>query len=161
MALFIRPFWILLCIFWLNSVVFWRNSWFLFYFLKPEIASKHNWIELEDWKQYSKRSDEQRHLAAAFGNFRRSRGRFWELTGPNKYQEDHEYRRTMSTTSTTSTGVPQEQEYHNYHKYHEYRSTTSTTSTKSTGEPRAGCFRFALLSQKNKCIAVRIPTGCI
>ena len=28
MALFIGPFWVLLCIFWLNLVVFWGNSWF-------------------------------------------------------------------------------------------------------------------------------------
>jgi len=30
MALFIGPFWVLLCIFWLNSVVFWGNSWLVF-----------------------------------------------------------------------------------------------------------------------------------
>ena len=30
MALFIGPFWVLLCIFWLNSVVFWGNSWLRF-----------------------------------------------------------------------------------------------------------------------------------
>ena len=74
-------------------------------------------LNTEDTKQYSTRSDEQRHLAAAFGNFRRSRGRFWELTGLNKYQEYHEYRRTRSTTST---GVPRVHEYNKYHEYHEY-----------------------------------------
>ena len=71
----------------------------------------------EDTKQYSKRSDEQRHLAAAFGNLRRSCGNFWELTGPNKYQE---YRKYHQYRSTTSTWVPQVQEYHEYHDYHEY-----------------------------------------
>ena len=30
MALFIGPFWVLLCIFWLNSVVFWGNFWLEF-----------------------------------------------------------------------------------------------------------------------------------
>ena len=40
---------------------------------QPGIASKHNWIQSEDTKQYSKGSDEQRHLPSAFGNL----GNYW------------------------------------------------------------------------------------